>query len=522
MNYRNYFLPVALVAAMSAQAQNTYLNETVANTTGDVIGTARYVGMGGAMGALGADLNTMSWNPAGTGLYRKNDLSLTFGGLWGKSRIDNENAGTGSFDQIGFLYSFKTDEETCPYINFGINYQKKANYNYNYYADNNNLRGLSQTDQIAELVTDAYDSDDNLAGMMFGHNNDYGYFENRTVTNADGTIHDYYANPFNANRNEFTHHSEGAMHGYDFNVSANIKDRAYLGFTLGVDQVSYRGWSEYYEERVPVDASYNVYNDFMIKGSGINFKLGTIIRPIEDSPFRFGLAVESPTWFRLKNSTVFNLSNTTGYESYLEYTMRTPWKLRASLGSTVGTSFAWDVDYEYANYGSMKMGYPKWDEYDSYHSSYSNDTDPVMNKHTKETLKGVHTIRAGAEYRPVSAVALRVGYNYITPSYEKNSGFDQWSLDCIAMDFATSTHYMHTGATNILTLGVGYRYKAFYIDMAYKVRNQKGDFYAFDTNFTNEGTDFSADNPSLKGKKLDPVEVDLTRQQISCTLGFKF
>ena len=50
------------LATATAMAQDTYLNDRATNTS-DVIGTARYVGMGGAMGALGADTyNTFnSW-----------------------------------------------------------------------------------------------------------------------------------------------------------------------------------------------------------------------------------------------------------------------------------------------------------------------------------------------------------------------------------------------------------------------------------------------------------------------------
>lgn len=46
-------------------AQETYDNAQLA--TKDLNGTARYVGMGGAMEALGADITTMNTNPAGRG-----------------------------------------------------------------------------------------------------------------------------------------------------------------------------------------------------------------------------------------------------------------------------------------------------------------------------------------------------------------------------------------------------------------------------------------------------------------------
>ena len=40
-------------------------------------GTARYLGMGGAFGALGGDISSMSSNPAGLGIYRSSEIVTT-------------------------------------------------------------------------------------------------------------------------------------------------------------------------------------------------------------------------------------------------------------------------------------------------------------------------------------------------------------------------------------------------------------------------------------------------------------
>ena len=40
-------------------------------------GTARSAGMAGAFGALGGDLSTLSANPAGIGVFRKSEISIT-------------------------------------------------------------------------------------------------------------------------------------------------------------------------------------------------------------------------------------------------------------------------------------------------------------------------------------------------------------------------------------------------------------------------------------------------------------
>jgi hypothetical protein len=152
--------------------------------------------------------------------------------------------------------------------------------------------------------------------------------------------------------------------------------------------------------------------------------------------------------------------------------------------------------------------------------------DAAMNQFTRDNMRGTHTLRLGVEANATKNLAFRLGYNLSTSPYKKNIGFDQYSLNSAAMDYATSTSYMRLGNTNILTLGMGYHSKSFYVDLAYKVRNQKADFYAFDTNFTNTNQEFIPqfviDNPLLADAKIDPVDVNLTRHTITCTLGFKF
>ncbi len=537
---KRYIILPFLAAALTAQAQDTYMNERITNNSSDVIGTARYVGMGGALGALGADISVISWNPAGIGLYRKNDIAFTFGGLWGKSSIAEENRGKGTVDQAGFVYNIPTGSESCPYVNFSFNYQKKINFNHNFYA-NNNLGGLSQMDQLAELT----EWDDNWQNNHVGLAMQYDYDaeqrgEDRIFFKRDGNGDLY--NDFSSSSYIYKHHSEGSVQSFDFNLSTNINDRAFLGLTIGVDNMRYRGWSYYMENFMDGSGpNYDLSNDYKITGTGVNVKLGTIIRPIENSPFRFGLVVETPTWYRLRNSTLFDYSNNVdnGWESYLKFKLSSPWKVRASIGSTVGTSFAWDIDYEYAAYAGIRMGYPNDDNYYPYDINTSSYKDVAMNNHTRHTLRGVHTLRAGMEWNATKNLAFRLGYNLSTSAYEKNVSFDQYQIDYenikehnlqkTAIDYSTNTSYMRMGATNILTLGVGYRAKSFYIDLAYKLRNQFADFYAFDTNFTNSETGDpvflrhdALNGTNLADRTIDPVDVNLTRHAITCTLGFKF
>ena len=74
------------IAALPLAAQETYENAKI--IAEDLNGTARYVGMGGAMEALGADISTIGTNPAGIGLFRRSNISLSVG-LVSQQDVDN-------------------------------------------------------------------------------------------------------------------------------------------------------------------------------------------------------------------------------------------------------------------------------------------------------------------------------------------------------------------------------------------------------------------------------------------------
>lgn len=110
------------IAALTATAQETYQDATLLRP--ELNGTARYVGMGGAMEALGADISTMGTNPAGIGLFRHSTASLSFGIISQQDAAKMEGADKthASFDQAGFVYSMRTGRNS--FLNFGFNYTK--------------------------------------------------------------------------------------------------------------------------------------------------------------------------------------------------------------------------------------------------------------------------------------------------------------------------------------------------------------------------------------------------------------
>ena len=116
---------VLLLTLMQTHAQTVY--DAVDFATKDLDGTARFVGMGGAMGALGGDISTMGTNPAGIGIYRSNDASLSFSysalSTEAKYLGNTYNASKNrwNFDNIGVVFSTKIgNQTTLRYVSFRL------------------------------------------------------------------------------------------------------------------------------------------------------------------------------------------------------------------------------------------------------------------------------------------------------------------------------------------------------------------------------------------------------------------
>ena len=150
-------LGIFVAAANTASAQDSYDAQTLSQS--DLNGTSRFVGMGGALGALGGDISVMSTNPAGTGLYRKSDAAFTISGVFAGDGAMGHDGSRMSFDQGGLLVAFDMDNPSgqgLQYVNFGVNYQKKRNFLSNLHTSIGGLNNtFSQTFQMADLANAA-------------------------------------------------------------------------------------------------------------------------------------------------------------------------------------------------------------------------------------------------------------------------------------------------------------------------------------------------------------------------------
>lgn len=542
MKSKYIFFAVSLFAALSANAQETYENAKLAGE--DLNGTARYVGMGGAMEALGADISTIGSNPAGIGLFRHSNVSLSAGILMqsdGKEFSNGKKTNL-SFDQIGGVYTTRTGQKS--FLNFGFNYHKSKNFDYILNAAGS-LNGSSQNKQsyIKGML-----ANENSGGFFVRKDNNgknVGYVDatlplpstppkvaytwsqidnlywNSLIPGSTGTYNYEKATGYTLDRAH-----TGYIGNYDFAVSGNLNDRVYLGLTFGMKDVNYKGYSEY-RENFNNAGGVLVRDERKVTGSGFDITAGVIVRPVAESPFRIGAYVKSPTWYDLTTSNVTGLvyaKGTTSKDSYIsnsyDFKLWTPWKFGFSLGHTVGNYLALGATYEYENFSNINSRVNDGGYYNYYGEYYeSSSPDKTMNNHTKEVLKGVSTLKLGVEYKPVSNVALRIGYNYVSPKYVSDAQKDP-GLASLGTLYSSTTDYTNWGAINRLTLGVGYQIKKFNIDLAYQYSTQNGSFAPFsnirDVSIPSGATTVKESNVATS------TDVKNNKSQLLLTLGYRF
>ena len=538
----------AAMLGTAVSAQETYDNAQLA--TKDLNGTARHVGMGGAMEALGADLSTIGTNPAGIGMFRRSMVAGSFGfnTLSDAKSFGNANKTNMSFDQAGFVYSMRSGRHSM--LNFGFNYTKSKNFDQILTAagrlnnaSQNKLSAMKNANGVYTLQdknnglvsnSGAYSQADYLySNVLFNHydannpndpnNAMLSEGDKGVIVNQTTGLPVYY----NATGYDFGRSTTGYIGQYDFNVSGNSNDRFYWGFTVGIYDVHYNGSSLYSESLVDGNTAIGdvaMNDERKITGTGFDVKAGLIFRPAEESPFRIGLYVHTPTWYDLttRNYTVLNNNTNEAYgstergkssESY-DFKFYTPWRFGVSLGHTVGNYLALGATYEYADYTTNDIRVNDGGEVDYWGNYYETSSrDEAMKQNIKNSLKGVHTVKVGMEFKPEKNFAVRLGYNYQSAMYNKN-GFKDGSLESYGTYYASTTDYTNWKDTHRFTAGVGYNYGKFSFDLAYQYSQTNGDFYPFMSYVDNSEPKF--DNV------CDAVKVSNKRNQLLFTVGYKF
>jgi len=452
------------LAAVSLNAAAQTWQDAYAFSENNYSGTARSVGMGNAMTAVGGDLGSLTFNPAGSAVSSCSQFILTPG--ISVSSMYAYAADRGGFDASGYgtpqresLTRFK-----MPNFGFSVNMDTGRSYGLkrisfglvgnatNDYTGKYGLAGVNnQTSLASAMATEAT----GYAHSIFDASNPYG-LDNipswRTMNGyfsgmydlIDGSDSDYlavterlqdngdilFAAPINQ---QFGRKTLGNKYDLLLNFAANVSDVFYFGANLGISTLTYRADEFWIESAVNPEDFPLSYSDgttlyfnqlhqlysYRADGTGIYAKAGFIWRPV--TGLRVGAAIQTPTVYQIGERYGYegktDLSGTSYSDSSPEdewhYKLRSPYRVNAGLAYTFGSLGLVSVDYELCDYSRMKFsndyGYYSYDEVSDL-GVFPRES----NADIKEIMGMSHTLRIGAEVKPIPELAVRAGYNFIS------------------------------------------------------------------------------------------------------------
>lgn len=508
-------LSLAALTAMGAAAQSAL--DAYQLSQPSFRGTARFMSMGGAFTALGGDMTTLSQNPGGLGIYRSSEtnatLDIDFQHTKGETpgSVMNQSQTKAQCNEFGYIGSFYTGNQVMPYFNFGISYGRIASFNRVYKAQFNDLQG-SLTNYIAGFTSQGNYSP---AELLDDDKSSYNPYQNTNPFIPWSSIlayNSYMINPApsSGGNNEYVGLWEdgrtsgigsadvvekGYVDEFNIDFGGNIYNTLYWGLGFGITEIDYTN-STYYQEdfqgaRIPNNAAtsteignggYGLDNYKHMWGNGFNFKVGVILKPINE--LRIGLAVHTPTYYKLNyegwagtdfgySSGYNNMGSQTnrGILDYFEYKFRTPWRLMVGAAGVIGGQGIISVDYEYRPYQSMKT-------LDNNGNDYT-----YINGDTKEYYQSTNIFRVGAEYRLTRNWSLRAGYSHESSPVTEQASDNRTPIYTMgADDTETNFAYAFDKTNQYVTCGIGYRWKMISFDLAYVYNHRESTFHAYTPN----------------------------------------
>lgn len=461
--------------------------------------TARSSAMGGAFVSLGSDPISMSMNPAGLGMYRSSEVSIT-----PAMRLTNSESRYNGGEAMNSHRNKFYVGNFAAIINGrnltgGIGYNRLADF-----AGSRTSMGISSgvsmLDVYAAQLTDARVASSNIgspdrdpyqAFYKYGTNLWPAILAYQTYlvdpTTSGGSIYTSAPTLFAGDRVTPVQkiRTNGSVDEITISGAYNYNDFIYAGVTLGVQSINYAE-SQLYGEFADLSnqGSLDEYSHrqfYSASGTGVNLKLGLTIRP--QDWLRIGVAYHTPTWTNVTTSldqdmtvAMLNSSTTVSADTpqlLADYSMDTPSRLLVGASAVLARKVILSFDYERVWYGAIK---------------YKSNNMMDLNGDIESYLGAANNFRVGAEVAVTPSFFIRAGYALYGSVY-KNS--DWKDLDRL----------------NQYSGGIGYRSRMFSIDLAYVY----GDWTKPDYKYFSYG-DLQSGNVSTKIKTSN----------ILMTLAFRF
>lgn len=502
----------AIILTMTSMAQTAMDAYSVSQY--ELRGTARFVSMAGAFGALGGDISTLRQNPAGIGVYRNSDANVTID-------LNFQNSSTNALGKTEKISQTKFNCNNAGYVgawkldgalknfNWGFSYNREKSFDRNFAGTFSSIDG-SVSNFIADGMTSGLSVRD-LSKSVIRRTPDYNgnapwlsaLAYGASIINPDKNgenLQGLWKHGETRGFGEYQVIEQGGVDEFCINFGGNVNNLVYWGLGLGIHQIDQRKYFYYGEAlenaNVNIDADENSiigtmrtgdatigfehYNN--VKGSGCDFKLGVILRPINE--LRLGVAFHTPTYYSLRSSYYTNASfayyrngqltnprhqfedTNNGYYQDADFRQRTPWRFMASAAAVISTKAIVSLDYEYIGYNGMQYKSADGRQY-----SY----DITRTNQINDYLKASQVIRLGAEIRVTPQFSVRAGYSYQTSPTNDRVLDNKKEVDASDVNLA----YVFDKSFQNITAGVGYKLSNVYFDLAYVRAERKGEYHAF-------------------------------------------
>lgn len=482
------FLIFAFFISYSIHSQT--IGDAVRYSLYDVGGTARTAGVGGALGALGADFGVLSTNPAGLATYRKSEFMFT--PSLNISNIKAELQGPQNdlveqrktkfnFNNLGLVIAKRPYKSKWTTSNFAVGFNRVANFHQDIRYEGTTPGSI--TDRFVELAV-GKDLDE-LGGFEEG----LAYDAFAIFDDGNGNyFSDFF--PGEEVEKEQRIRRTGSINELLFSFAGNYNEKLMIGATVGVPFVNFEERKTYreidFDDSNPVFDELAYIENLTTTGAGINLKLGAIYRV--NQMVRLGASIHTPTSFSFEDSW----SNSMLYEftdpdisspgevfspdGFFEYRFKTPWRYMGGLGIIIKKFGFLSADIEYVNYGGAEFKFNNTDNAEDLAFVRT------LNNELSENLKGGINLRLGGEFA-YELLRFRAGFSITDNPYESVSE-----------------------KNNALSLGVGIRGKNAFADFAYRRLMNESEYMPYVTNSAPESI----------------VSIDDNRNRLMLTVGFKF
>lgn len=458
-------LGVASFYWVQAQDVSVIQNSIDIYSKTNVMGTSKYNAMAGSMGALGGDISVINTNPAGVGVAIVSNMEGTLSLENNKNSSTFEGTSFGyktkdtNLGQVGGIATFEVyGNSSWKFVNIGVNYTTTSIENYvETRGSNSQIQYDVSANDFVSFRRHAYDRVGNLSKT--------------SVALGANWDNKWY---FGAGANMY---------------SSNITQKDFAEMEQNSDKTYH-----YFHKQ---------YTPYIEDASGFSMNVGVIGKLTNE--LRVGWALETPTWWNIERAYRYYDKNGRNDGEYAETrNFTSPMKTTFSMAYVPNKSFAVNLDY------SLGVTKPKY-------TSGNSSVDAEFKDFYKSNAKNLSEIRLGAEYRYMG-LRLRAGYAYASNPFDKMN-IKAFNTDGTASDKVFNNLY--GGSRNTLGIGLGYDFKAFYIDTAYQnISSKYKTSFLYGNNAA--GSEYYSAKNYFYGDASGVAEVKNNRNLFTVTLGWKF